>query len=29
MKMDHVWKLYADMITKGKLNKELRPPSIN
>jgi hypothetical protein len=27
--MGRVWKLYADMITKGKLNKELRPPSIN
>jgi hypothetical protein len=27
--MGRVWKLYADMINKGKLNKDLRPPSTN
>ncbi|MGB2011756.1 MAG: hypothetical protein ACPHYF_09540 [Akkermansiaceae bacterium] len=28
-KMDHVWKLFADMVSKGKLHKNLTPPATN
>lgn len=27
--MDHVWKLFSDMISKGNLNDRLTPPPIN